>query len=182
MYEIRFHGRGGQGAVTASKILALAAFDEGNYAVSFPFFGTERRGAPVTAFTRIDNGPILIKTQIYTPDVVVILDPYVLSKGGVTDGVKNDGIFIINSKKDPSEFDLPRRTFTVDATSIAVSLGLGNIANPIINTAMLGAFAKATKIVSLESVIDATIQSSPRKQDINAEAVKNAYNSLRMGG
>ncbi|MFG1519503.1 MAG: 2-oxoacid:acceptor oxidoreductase family protein [Thermoplasmataceae archaeon] len=182
MFEIRFHGRGGQGAVTASKILALAAFDEGNYAVSFPFFGTERRGAPVTAFTRIDKDPIMIKTQIYTPDIVVILDPYVLYKGGVTEGIKDSGIFIINSRKDPGEFKLPRRTFTVDATSIAVNLGLGNAANPIINTAMLGAFAKATSIVSLESVIDATIQSSPRKQEINAEAVKDAYDSLRMGG
>lgn len=181
MLEIRFHGRGGQGAVTASKILALAAFEEGKYVISFPFFGTERRGAPVTAFTRIDDDPILLKTQIYNPDIVVILDPYVLKTGNVTSGVKEDGLFIINSRKSPSEFNLPRRTVTVDATSIAVSLGLGSRANPIINTAMLGAFAKATELVSLESVVGATVESSPKKPDVNAMAVKQAYSSVRMG-
>ena len=181
MYEIRFHGRGGQGAVTASKILALAAFEEGKYVVSFPFFGTERRGAPVTAFTRIDEDPILLKTQIYTPDIVVILDPYVLRTGGVTNGIKEGGLFIVNSKKSPEDFGLPERTVTVDATSIAVSLGLGSRVNPIINTAMLGAFSKATGLVSLESVVDATMHSSPKKPDVNAVAVQQAYSSVRMG-
>lgn len=181
MYEIRFHGRGGQGAVTASKILALAAFEEGKYVISFPFFGTERRGAPVTAFTRIDEDPILLKTQIYNPDIVVILDPYVLRAAGVTAGVKEDGLFIINSRKSPSEFDFTQKIVTVDATSIAVSLGLGNKANPIINTAMLGAFAKATGMISLESVVEATMHSSPKKPEINAMAVKEAFSSVRMG-
>lgn len=181
MFEIRFHGRGGQGAVTASRILALAAFEEGKYVVSFPFFGTERRGAPVTAFTRIDEEPILLKTQIYNPDMVVILDPYVLRTGGVSDGVKQDGLFIINSREDPQEFGFSQRTVTVDATSIAVSLGLGSRANPIINTAMLGAFAKATGMVTLDSVVDATMQSSPKKPEINAKAVQQAFSSVRMG-
>jgi 2-oxoacid:acceptor oxidoreductase gamma subunit (pyruvate/2-ketoisovalerate family) len=181
MIEIRFHGRGGQGAVTASKILALAAFEEGKYVISFPFFGTERRGAPVTAFTRIDDGPIFIKTQIYNPDIVVILDPYVLKTGDVTSGVRDDGMFIINTGKDPEEFNLNRKTMTVDATSIAVSLGLGSRANPIVNTAMLGAFAKATGLVSLETVVNATKESSPRKPSENAMAVEQAFQSVRMG-
>lgn len=181
MYEIRFHGRGGQGAVTASRILAQAAFEEGKYVVSFPFFGTERRGAPVTAFTRIDDKPILLKTQIYNPDIVVILDPYVLRTGDVASGIKNGGIFIINSRKSPEEFGLHEKTVTVDATSIAVSHGLGSRANPIINTAMLGAFAKATGTVSLESVIEATKHGSIRKPEENAEAIQEAYSAVRMG-
>lgn len=181
MLEIRFHGRGGQGAVTASKILALAAFEEGKYVISFPFFGTERRGAPVTAFTRIDDDPILLKTQIYNPDIVVILDPYVLKTGNVTSGMKKDGLFIINSRMSPADFDLQGRIATVDATSIAVSLGLGSKANPIINTAMLGAFAKATGVVNIDSVVDATMESSPKKPEVNARAVQEAYSTVRMG-
>ncbi len=181
MHEIRFHGRGGQGAVTASRILALAAFKENKYVVSFPFFGTERRGAPVTAFTRIDEEPILLKTQIYTPNFVVILDPYVLKTGDVTSGVQEDGIIIINSGKVPEDFNLNRKTVTVDATSIALSLGLGSRANPIVNTPMLGAFAKATGLVSLKNIVDATIESSPRMRDQNARAVEQAYQSVRMG-
>ncbi len=181
MYEIRFHGRGGQGAVTASRILALAAFKEEKYVISFPFFGTERRGAPVTAFTRIDEEPILLKTQIYEPDFVVILDPYVLKTGDVTSGVPDDGMIIINTSKGPGDFDLDRKTVTVDATSIAVSQELGSRANPIVNTSMLGAFAKATGMVSLETVKNATKESSPKKQEQNAKAVELAYNSVRMG-
>ncbi len=181
MFEIRFHGRGGQGTVTASRILALAAFEEGKYVISFPFFGTERRGAPVTAFTRIDDQPILLKTQIYHPNIVVVLDSWVLDNGGATSGVPEDGMFIINSRKAPGEFELNRITATVDATSIAVSLELGSRANPIVNTAILGAFAKATGLVSLETVVNATMESSPKKRTENAEAVKQAYNSVRMG-
>lgn len=181
MFEIRFHGRGGQGAVTASRILAQAAFEEGRYVISFPFFGTERRGAPVTAFTRIDEEPILLKTQIYNPDVVVILDPYVLKTSNVTSGVPENGMFIINTWKSPEEFDLGRKTVTVDATSIAVSLELGNRANPIVNTSMLGAFARATGKVSLESVVNATMESSPKRPADNAKAVEKAFQSVRMG-
>lgn len=181
MFEIRFHGRGGQGAVTASKILAQAAFEEGKYAISFPFFGTERRGAPVTAFTRIDSDVILLKTQIYTPDVVVILDPYVLKTNDVTSGVPEDGLVIINTPMKPEDFNLNRRVATVDATSIAVSLKLGNRANPIVNTSMLGAFAKSTGLVTLDTVVNATIESSPKKQNENAEAVRQAYSTVRMG-
>ncbi|MCL4336744.1 MAG: 2-oxoacid:acceptor oxidoreductase family protein [Candidatus Thermoplasmatota archaeon] len=181
MFEIRFHGRGGQGTVTASRILALAAFEEGKYVISFPFFGTERRGAPVTAFTRIDDQPILLKTQIYNPNIVVVLDPWVLDNGDAASGISQDGMFIINTRKKPEDFDLERKTFTVDATSIAVSLELGTKANPIVNTAILGAFAKATGLVSLETVVHATMESSPNKKQENADAVRQAYISVRIG-
>lgn len=181
MFEIRFHGRGGQGSVTASKILALAAFNEGKYVISFPFFGTERRGAPVTAFTRIDEEPILLKTQIYNPDAVVILDSYVMSSSDVTSGVSSEGYMIINTEKKPSEIEGNFRVATVDATGIATRLGLGDRTNPIINTAMIGAFAKATGIVGRESVIGAVKELSPGKKEENAKAAAEAYDSVQMG-
>lgn len=181
MFEIRFHGRGGQGAVTASKILALAAFNEGKYVMSFPFFGTERRGAPVTSFTRIDDEPILLKTQIYNPNAIVVLDPYVLKTSNVTEGMQKGGYVIINSRKLPEQYSMPFNVATVDATSIAMNLGLGDRTNPIINTAMLGALSKATGIVALEEVMEATKMNSPRKGEENAQAVKEAYEFLKVG-
>ncbi len=181
MFEIRFHGRGGQGAVTASKILALAAFNEGKYVISFPFFGTERRGAPVTAFTRIDNGPILLKTQIYYPDVVVVLDPYVMKSSDVTGGLKENGFLIVNSRKDPMHYNHGYRVATVDATSIAIKLALGNRANPIINTAMIGALAKATGLVSLDDTLYAVREASPSRKEDNALAAQEAYESVQLG-
>ncbi len=181
MFEIRFHGRGGQGAVTASKILALAAFNEGKYVISFPFFGTERRGAPVTAFTRIDNEQILLKTQIYEPDAVVILDSYVMGSADVTSGMDEDSFFIVNTDKDPSELKGKYRNATVDATSIAIERKLGDKTNPIINTAMIGAFAKATGIVSRESALVAVEELSPRKKEENAAAAGDAYDAVKIG-
>lgn len=153
MIEIRFHGRGGQGAVTAANILAEAAFLEGKYVQAFPFFGVERRGAPVTAFTRIDEKPIRIKTQIYEPDIVVVLDPSLLETVDVTAGLKEEGIVIINTEKSKDEIleklkKKPKKLALVDATTIALeTLGL-----PITNTAILGAVAKATGLVNIESV------------------------------
>ncbi|MCL4329128.1 MAG: 2-oxoacid:acceptor oxidoreductase family protein [Candidatus Thermoplasmatota archaeon] len=181
MFEVRFHGRGGQGAVTASEILAHAAFNEGKYAVSFPFFGTERRGAPVTAFTRIDDGPILIKTQIYNPDAVVILDPYVMTRGDVLSGIKNEGYLLVNTPQDPARLGSESKKATVDATSIAIARGLGDRTNPIINTSMIGALARITGLIDRESAIDAVRELSPRKKEENAMAAADAYDSVRMG-
>jgi 2-oxoacid:acceptor oxidoreductase gamma subunit (pyruvate/2-ketoisovalerate family) len=181
LLEIRFHGRGGQGAVTASKILALAAFNEGKYVVSFPFFGTERRGAPVTAFTRIDKDPILLKTQIYQPDAVVVLDSYVMQSSDVMNGLKYDGFMIVNTSKDPESIVHGYKVATIDATSIAFKLSLGNRANPIINTAMIGALAKATNFVSLEDTLYAVKEASPSKKEDNALAAQEAYESVQLG-
>lgn len=181
MFEIRFHGRGGQGSVTASQILALAAFNEGKYVISFPFFGTERRGAPVTAFTRIDDEPILLKTQIYNPDAVVILDPYVMTSSDVTSGVPDRGYLIINTGKTPGEIEGNFRIATVDAISIAVRHGLGDRTNPIINTAMIGAFARSTGIISRDSAISAVRELSPSKKEENAKAAAEAFDSVKMG-
>src|SRR4030067_2357993 len=139
MIEIRFHGRGGQGAVTSAEILALAAIGEGKYAQAFPSFGPERRGAPVVAFCRINDQPIRIRANIYEPDIVVVLDPTLLKIVNVAAGIKPDGIVVTTSKDSPEvvkeTLGIKNRVATVDAVKIAMEvLGL-----PITNTAMLGA-------------------------------------------
>jgi pyruvate ferredoxin oxidoreductase gamma subunit/2-oxoisovalerate ferredoxin oxidoreductase gamma subunit len=180
MYEIRFHGRGGQGAVTAANILAAAAFKEGYDVQAFPMFGVERRGAPVTAFARMDKQPIDIKTQIYEPDVVVVLDPTLLEVVDVTSGLKEDGVVIVNSGKDPKEFDFKqKRVYTVDATEIAVENKLGTQTSPIVNTAILGAYSKAVGNVSMESIEGAINEEAPVKAEENVKAAKNAYNNTK---
>lgn len=150
MIEIRFHGRGGQGAVTAARLLAEAAFLEGKHCQAFPSFGAERRGAPVVAFARIDTKPIRIRTQVYEPNHVVVLDPTVLEAVNVAAGLKRGGVAVLNAKKVPEGLHAGK-VATVDATAIALeTLGV-----PITNTAMLGAFIRATKLISLESVLKA---------------------------
>lgn len=149
MIEVRFHGRGGQGAVTAAELLAVAVGYNGWYSQSFPMFGVERRGAPVQAFCRIDNQPIRIHQAVESPDIVVVLDPSLLQNVSVTDGLKDNGLIIINTVKNPSEFNLgDYRITTVDATNIAREyLGV-----PIVNTAILGAFAELVEWVDLDSL------------------------------
>ena len=115
MIEIRFHGRGGQGAVVASNILADAAFREGKYVQAFPYFGVERRGAPVTSFTRIDKNPIKIKSQVYNPNYIVVLDPTLMDVTDVTSGLNKDGVVLINSDKDPKYYNLSFKTATVES-------------------------------------------------------------------
>jgi len=150
MYEVRFHGRGGQGAVMAAQALASAAFAEGKYAVAFPFFGAERRGAPVVAFARVDDKKIRIKTQVYEPDYVVVLDDSLTDQVNVTAGLKEGGILIVNTQKKPEELNLEKcvDTATVDATSIALEV----LGSSVTNSAILGAFAKATGKVKMDSV------------------------------
>ncbi|MCX8174340.1 MAG: 2-oxoacid:acceptor oxidoreductase family protein [Thermoplasmata archaeon] len=182
MYEIRFHGRGGQGAVTAANALAVAAAMEGMYVQAFPVFGVERRGAPVAAFVRIDEKEIDIRSQIYNPDIVVVLDMTLLGAVNVTAGLKKGGILIFNTKKKPGEFSYPDfKVATVDATEIAVRNGLGTQTNPIVNTAILGAYARAVGNVKLESIIEAVKQESPVKKDENAKAVKDAFENTVKG-
>lgn len=180
MYEIRFHGRGGQGAVTAANILAAAAFKQGYDVQAFPMFGVERRGAPVTAFTRMDDKPIDIKTQIYEPDTVVVLDPTLLEVVNVTDGLREGGEVIINSQKDPAHFSFEGyRVFTVDATGIAVENKLGTRTNPIVNTAILGSYSKIVGNVNMESIESAIIENAPIKTDENVKAARDAFKSTK---
>jgi len=151
--EVRWHGRGGQGAWTASELLARAAIWEGKHIQSFPEFGPERMGAPVTAFTRISTEPIKVHCAVYNPDVVAVLDPTLLKTVPVTEGSSEEGSIIINSKDDPAEIrrvlNSDRgKVWVVSATEIAIKV----LGMPITNTAMLGAVARVTGIVSLESL------------------------------
>lgn len=189
MIEIRFHGRGGQGAVVASDILADTAFRDGKYVQAFPMFGVERRGAPVTAFTRIDDKPIRIKFNIYNPDYVIVMDPTLVGQIDVTAGCgvsssykeqKGKAMILINTSMDPSEIDLkgPFTLATVDATSIAVEHKLGSRQAPIVNTAILGAFARATGEIKLDLLLASIKSHVPAKVEENAKAAQDAYEKV----
>lgn len=168
----------------AAEAYALAAFLEGNYAVSFPFFGAERRGAPVKAFTRVDNEYIRIKTQIYEPDYVVVLDETLLETVDVLEGLKDDGMVIINTEKKPEDIELSKQVkcATVDATSIALKI----LGRPVTNTAILGAIAKATGQVSIGAIEKAIMEKFGSKMgksmgEKNAQAARVAYKSTQSG-
>ena len=165
MIEVRFHGRGGQGAVLASEILARAAIKEGLSASAFPFFGVERKGSPVTAFCRIDRRPIRLHTGIYEPDHVVVLDQALIRLTNVLSGLKGNGTVLVNSSRSPSELGLPteRPVATIDATSIALERRLGSQSAPIVNTAILGGLARQLDIVPIEAVLAAIRDMADRK-------------------
>jgi pyruvate ferredoxin oxidoreductase gamma subunit len=174
--EIRWHGRGGQGAVTSAELVAQAAINEGKYAQAFPAFGAERRGAPVVAFVRISsNEPIRVRAEIAEPDVVVVLDPGLLRIVDVTSGLKANGMLVVNTKKQPEqirqEFNINWSLATVDATKIAQEL----LGVPIVNTSMVGALLKATSVVKLESLLEPLRQRFGRLAERNIEAMKRAH-------
>jgi pyruvate ferredoxin oxidoreductase gamma subunit/2-oxoisovalerate ferredoxin oxidoreductase gamma subunit len=176
--EIRWHGRGGQGAVLASRIAAGAAFLEGKWSQAFPFFGAERRGAPVTAFTRIGNSPIRLRSQIYEPDILVLMDPMFLNMELAWRGVKPSTIVIANTPKAPEEVFLPvrvKRLTCVDATAISMKLGLKVAGLPVPNSPMVGALIKGTSLFSVESAERAIRDILRRAADVNVEAMRRAY-------
>lgn len=179
MQEIRFHGRGGQGSVIGSEILAQAFFIEGKFVQAFPAFGVERRGAPVAAFCRMDSQPINLRNQIYRPDHVVILEDSLLDTIPVMEGLKIGGTLLINSPRSPEvfrgRFDKQYQAFWIDAGSIALACRLGSISNPIVNTAILGAFSKATGLVDIEAVVQAIEAYLPAKKTNNQRAARDAY-------
>ncbi|MFQ6070692.1 MAG: 2-oxoacid:acceptor oxidoreductase family protein [Candidatus Aminicenantales bacterium] len=181
MVEIRFHGRGGQGTVVASKILADAIAKEGKYVQAYPEFGVERRGAPVFAFIRIDNKPIYDKSRIYNPDHVVVVDPTLVEAIDVTEGLKEGGWIIINSEKKPEEmgFSDKYRVTTVNATEIAVKHGVGTRAAPIVNTAIVGTVVRVLKLAQIESVLEAIREEVPVKPENNVAAAKEAYEKVK---
>ena len=179
--EVRWHGRGGQGAWTASELLARAAIYEGKYIQSFPEFGPERMGAPVAAFTRISTEPIQIHCAVYNPDVVAVLDPTLLKTVPVTKGLNEEGTIIINSKENPADTRKMLNTdkgkiWTVPATEIAMRI----LGRPITNTAMLGAVARITGAVRLES-IEKVVEERFRRDiaEKNVAVVKEAYKEVK---
>ena len=175
MKEVRIHGRGGQGGVTSAELVAIAAIEEGRYAQAFPSFGPERRGAPVQAFIRVSDKIIRTREKVYHPDIVVVLDSSLPALVNVAEGIKEDGIIILNSAHPESqvrkEFGLKTRLALVDANTIAREvLGL-----PITNTTMLGALLKATGIVGIEAVEDALEKRFGKLAAKNKDAMKRAY-------
>jgi pyruvate ferredoxin oxidoreductase gamma subunit len=175
MIEIRFHGRGGQGAVTSAELLAQAAIAEGKFAQAFPSFGPERRGAPVLAFARIDSRPIRLRQAIYEPDIAVVLEEALMNIVNVEAGMKADGVVIVNTHKTAAElrerYKLKCRIFCVDATKIALE-GLGR---PITNTTMLGAAIKACGCVNLASMETPLLERFGKIGPKNLAVLKRAF-------
>jgi pyruvate ferredoxin oxidoreductase gamma subunit len=174
MFGIRIHGRGGQGVVTAAELLSVAAFLEGRHAQAFPMFGSERTGAPVAAFCRIDERPIRTREPIATPDCVIVQDPTLLVDRSPLNGLRPDGFLLVNSASAPAELavDGPRMVATVDATELA----LRHVGRPVPNAALLGAFAALTGRLELASVAAAIRERFPAKvAEANIAAAQEAY-------
>ena len=171
---IRIHGRGGQGAVTASRLLATAAYYDGMFSQAIPMYGTERRGAPVTAYVRVDDVRVRERELVHTPDIVMVLDPLLSTRQTMADDMAEGGLLLLNAAYPPEEVKTGGniRIATVNATNIA----LETLRRPITNTAILGAFAKAVGWPKLESIEKAIRkQFSGRIADMNIEAIKRSY-------
>jgi 2-oxoacid:acceptor oxidoreductase gamma subunit (pyruvate/2-ketoisovalerate family) len=184
MQEIRFHGRGGQGTVVASILLAKAFFKAGYDVQTFPLFGVERRGAPVEAYLRLDKQKILTRNNVYTPDHVVVQDAKLLESVDVIKGLKPGGWILLNSPKAPEQLEsfLGFRLAFVDATHIAVNCDLGTRTHPIINTAMIGAFARIMEMPPLDIISEAIQAEIVTKPDKNIQASKEAYKQVNLLG
>jgi len=189
LIEIRWHGRGGQGVVTAGEILAEAAMEEGKYFQAFPDYGPERMGAPIRAYTRISDSPIEIHSQITSPDIVIVVDPTLIGLVNVAEGIKEGGVILLNTPASPQEMRQKLglagkgvKVFTIDASEIAMK----HLGRNIPNTPMLGALIKATNLVSLESVIRLTEERLGAKLreeavKVNIAALKEAYEKVQEG-
>lgn len=182
MVEIRFHGRGGQGTVVATILLAKAFFQDGYYVQSFPLFGVERRGAPVEAYLRLDREEILIRTNVYTPDHVVVLDQTLLAGVDVTHGLKPDGWILINAPSPPANLEpfSDYRLAFVDATRIALKNILGTRTHPIVNTAMMGGLARVLGMPAMSAITEAIKEEVPSKPKPNMKAAEMAYKQVRV--
>lgn len=182
LLEVRWHGRGGLGAVTSAELLARAAAGEGKFTQSFPSFGPERRGAPVVAFLRISDQFIRTRTNIRTPDVAVVIDPRLLKVVDVTEGLKDNGILIINSSRSPAQlkaaFGYKWTVASVDATHIARE----TIGVPITNTAMIGAFLKLSPVIELGAMMEALEERFGSRASQNFNAMQRAYDELVVEG
>ncbi|KXA95114.1 pyruvate ferredoxin oxidoreductase [candidate division MSBL1 archaeon SCGC-AAA259E19] len=174
MKEIRIHGRGGQGSVTMAQMLAQAAFADGKWSQGFPSFGVERLGAPVQAFTRIDDTKITDRSQVDTPDYVIVQDPSLIGLVDVLKGLHEEGRILMNSTASPEDVDLEtdNEIITVDATNIA----LEHLGRPIMNTALMGAFSGATGLIKKESIIKVVKRKFPGEiGDKNVGAINDAF-------
>ena len=184
MLQIRIHGRGGQGVVTAAEMLSVAAFEQGRYAQAFPSFGSERTGAPVVAFCRIDERDIRLREPILEPDVLIVQDPTLLHQVDVFQGLKADGYVLINSRRSIDELGVGEvaqrfrreRLLTVPATEMA----LKHLGRPLPNAVMLGGFAALTGLITLEAVAHAIRDKFAGKvAEANIAAATEAFESVR---
>jgi 2-oxoacid:acceptor oxidoreductase gamma subunit (pyruvate/2-ketoisovalerate family) len=180
MIEVRWHGRGGQGAVTSVELLAQAAIAAGKYAQGFPSFGPERRGAPVAAFSRIDDKKIKVRSGIYKPDVVIVLDSSLIGLIDVTDGMKPGGKLIVNTSKTPKEIrqelNFSGTVATVDGTGIArKEMGV-----PIANTTMIGALLKVAGFMGLDALKESVEHRFGRIAQKNLNAMRRAYDEIKI--
>jgi pyruvate ferredoxin oxidoreductase gamma subunit/2-oxoisovalerate ferredoxin oxidoreductase gamma subunit len=182
MLEIRFHGRGGQGTVVATILMSKAFFRAGFQVQSFPFFGVERRGAPVEAYLRLDRQKILLRTNVYTPDHVVVLDKTLLAGIDVTRGLKPGGSVLINSPAPPANAEVfsQFRLAWVDASRIALNNQIGSRTHPIVNTSMMGAVARVLGMPPLEDVVAAIRDEVPGDAERNVTAAREAYEAVQF--
>ena len=181
MIEIRIHGRGGQGAVSASTMLAIAAHTAGRYAQAFAVYGAERRGAPMVSFVRVDDRPIRLRQMVYQPNGSIVLDRTLPKIVDVTAGLRPDGWILLNA---PDEGPLPASlgkftVYTVDASAIAAGLGLGTRAMPMVNTAILGAVSRIGGLADLKHVLAAIPEIVPAKVEANLGAARTAFDRLQ---
>nr|HID12963.1 pyruvate synthase [Anaerolineae bacterium] len=187
LIEIRWHGRGGQGVVTAGKLLAETAMGTGQYFQAFPDYGPERMGAPIRAYTRLSPEPITIHSQIEEPNVVLVLDPTLLGTVPVTEGLKEDGTLLVNTSMSPAEVRRATgfhtgKVFTVDASHIAIE----EMGREITNTPMLGAFARATGLLDVETLVEQVRawfgkKVSPEVIEANIRALRRAAEAVVEG-
>lgn len=187
LIEIRWHGRGGQGAKTAALLFADAAMEEGKFIQAFPEYGPERMGAPVQSFNRLSDSPITIHSGVESPDIVVVLDATLIDKVDVTAGLSKNGRLIINTPKSPEEVRAQlalsdKKIYTVDASEIA----LDTLGRDIPNTPMLGALIKVSGLLNFESMLKNVgaklkrkFASKPKLIEGNIEAIKRAYNEVK---
>ncbi len=182
MLEMRFLGRGGQGAVLAAELLAEAAFLDGKVPQSFPFFGVERRGAPVTAYCRVHDGPIAVRGSVAEPDLLVVLDRSLLRSPGATSGIRDHGWVLVNAPPTARSFPVPAgaRLAVVDASRIAVEHRLGSPTLPIVNTVVLGAVARLTGVVSLDALERAIEHHVPRNREENRAACRDGFSKVEV--
>ncbi len=185
--EIRWHGRGGQGAKTAAILLADAALGEGKFVQAFPEYGPERMGAPVQSYNRLSDKPITLHCGVKSPQIVAVLDPTLIGTIDVTDGLPEDGVLIINTAKSPQQMRQElgikgRRLFTVDASGISIK----TLGREIPNTPMLGALVKATGLINFERMLEDTrrklqkkFKTKPEMVDSNISAIKVAYDEVQ---
>ena len=182
--EVRIHGRGGQGAVTSSQVLAIAAFNDGMYSQAFPWFGVERSGAPVQSFVRISDRKVMTRQFVYAPDYVMVLEPTLIKNVEVTKGLKESGMLIVNSNKSAKELGIEGKftTHTIDITKLAMEI----MGKPFVNIATLGAFCALTGIVSIDALEKAIEERFKYKRagktgEINKNVARKVFESCTGG-